>query len=81
MCFAKTVTSPPPTAGGHGLMRSLSDRVSADSESGMGVRGENMGMGLGGGWNQKCGESQRNYSLTLETVFVLFKRLIWETRR
>lgn len=46
--FAKTVTSSPSTVGGHGLMRSLTDRVSADSESGMGVRGENIGVGAGG---------------------------------
>lgn len=69
--FAKTVTSSPLTAGGHGLMRSLTDRVSADSESGTGVRGENTG--VGGRWNKKCGESQRNYSLTLETILCSLK--------
>lgn len=73
------MTSSPSTAGGHGLMRSLTDRVSADSERGTGVRGENMGVGASG--TKKCGESQRNYSLTLETIFVLLKRLICETRR
>lgn len=43
------MTSSPSTAGVHGLMRSLTDRVSAESESGMGVRGENMGVGVGVG--------------------------------